>query len=165
MIGSQPVRRPSCSRVPFPLFLTIAASTLPLLAQSVAIPNSLFGYRDFAAQAQIDRQFLAVPDARLAGEELKSLTAVPHVAGSKEDYDTAVYVANKFKDAGLETTIVPYKAWLNLPQSVNVEAMDSSGKVFMQGPSKEHVSSDPYPGRSAGSACIQWFIALGRRDR
>jgi N-acetylated-alpha-linked acidic dipeptidase len=129
---------------PISLFLTIAASTLPLLAQSVAIPNSLFGYRDFAAQAQIDRQFLAVPDARLAGEELKSLTAVPHVAGSKEDYDTAVYVANKFKDAGLETTIVPYKAWLNLPQSVKVEAMDSSGKVFMQGPSKEHVSVDPY---------------------
>ena len=129
---------------PISFFLMLVASAFPLLAQSAAIPNALFGYRDFAAQAQIDRQFLAVPDARLAGEELKSLTAVPHVAGSKEDYDTATYVANKFKDAGLETTIVPYKAWLNLPQSVKVEAMDSSGKVFMTGPSKEHVSSDPY---------------------
>jgi N-acetylated-alpha-linked acidic dipeptidase len=129
---------------PIPIFLTLVASTLALFAQSPTIPQSLFGYRDFTSHAEIDRQFLAVPDARLAGEELKNLTAAPHVAGSKEDYDTAVYVANKFKAAGLETTIVPYKAWMNLPQSVQVEATDSSGKVLMRGPSKEHVSSDPY---------------------
>src|SRR3954449_977129 len=129
---------------PVSLAFMVVASTFPLLAQSPTIPDSLFGYRDFAAQARIDREFLAVPDARLAGEELKSLTAVPHVAGSKEDYDTAVYVAGKFKAAGLETTIVPYKAWLNLPQAVHLEATDSSGKVLMQGPSKEHVSADPF---------------------
>ena len=122
----------------------LLVASLPLAAQSPATPPSLFGYHDFAKQAQIDRAFLAVPDAKLAGEALKSLTAVPHVAGSKEDYDTAVYVAGKFKAAGLETTIVPYKAWLNLPQSVRVEAMDSTGRVLMQGPSREHVSDDPF---------------------
>jgi N-acetylated-alpha-linked acidic dipeptidase len=129
---------------PLSLATAVLASTLPFFAQSNTVPTSLFGYRDFARQAQIDREFLAVPDAKLAGEELKSLTAAPHVAGSREDYDTAVYVANKFKAAGLETTIVPYKAWMNLPQTVYVEATDSSGKTLMQGPSKEHVSSDPY---------------------
>lgn len=108
------------------------------------IPDSVFGYRDFGQQAKVDREFLAVPDAKLAGEELKTLTAAPHVAGSKEDYETAVYVAGKFKAAGLETTIVPYKAWMNLPETVHVEAMDSNGKILMQGPSKEHVSSDPF---------------------
>ena len=131
-----------------PVSLSLAtalfAFPLPLLAQSATVPDSLFGYRDFARQAQVDREFLAVPDAKLAGEELKTLTAVPHVAASKEDYDTAVYVSDKFKTAGLETMIVPYKAWLNLPQSVHVEATDSTGKVLMQGPSREHVSSDPY---------------------
>jgi N-acetylated-alpha-linked acidic dipeptidase len=126
------------------LAASLFVSAQPLLAQSATVPDSLFGYRDFARQAQVDRAFLAVPDAKLAGEELKTLTAVPHVAASKEDYDTAVYVADKFKAAGLETTIVPYKAWLNLPESVHVEATDSTGKVLMQGPSKEHVSSDPY---------------------
>ena len=40
---------------------------------------------------------------KLAQEELKTLTAAPHVAASKEDYDTAVYVASKFKAAGLDT--------------------------------------------------------------
>jgi N-acetylated-alpha-linked acidic dipeptidase len=129
-----------------PLSLTTAVliSTLPFFAQSSAVPNSLFGYRDFARQAQIDREFVAVPDAKLAGEELKNLTAVPHIAGSKEDYDTAAYVASKFKAAGLETTIVPYKAWLNLPQTVEIEATDKSGKVLVHGPSREHVTSDPY---------------------
>ncbi len=92
----------------------------------------------------MDRDFLAVPDAKLAGEALKQLTLVPHVAGSKEDYDTAVYVADKFKAAGLETTIVPYKAWMNLPQSVHVEATDNAGHVLMKGPAKEHVSSDDF---------------------
>jgi N-acetylated-alpha-linked acidic dipeptidase len=129
---------------PFRIAVYIVAFAFPLLAQSPAIPDSLFGYRNFARQAQIDHEFLAVPSATLAGEELKSLTAVPHVAGSKEDYDTAIYVANKFKAAGLETTIVPYKAWLNLPQTVHVEATDSNGHVLMQGPSREHVNSDPY---------------------
>jgi N-acetylated-alpha-linked acidic dipeptidase len=129
---------------PFCFATALLASALPLLGQSTTIPASLFGYRDFGKQAQIDRDFLAVPDAALAGEALKTLTAVPHVAGSKEDYDTAVYVAGKFKAAGLETTIVPYKAWLNLPRTVHVEATDGSGNVLMQGPSREHVSSDPF---------------------
>ena len=129
---------------PFCFATALLTSALPLLGQSTTIPASLFGYRDFAKQAQIDRDFLAVPDAALAGEALKTLTAVPHVAGSKEDYDTAVYVAGKFKAAGLETTIVPYKAWLNLPQTVRVEATDGSGNVLMRGPSREHVSSDPF---------------------
>src|SRR6202012_4992351 len=115
---SQEIRSMLMRPVSFSLASALLVSTLPLLAQSATVPNSLFGYRDFARQAQVDREFLGVPDAKLAGEELKTLTAVPHVAASKEDYDTAVYVADKFKAAGLETTIVPYKAWLNLPESV-----------------------------------------------
>jgi N-acetylated-alpha-linked acidic dipeptidase len=66
------------------------------------------------------------------------------VAASKEDYDTALYVAGKFKAAGLETQIVPYKAWLNLPQEVFLEATNGDGKVLMKGPSREHVDNDPY---------------------
>ncbi len=132
-------------RLPLPVLATLALlSSLSAAAQAPAIPNTLFGYKDFSKQAELDRRFLAVPNAALAGEELKKLTAAPHVAGSKEDYDTAVYVADKFKAAGLETKIVPYKAWLNLPVSVMVEARDSSGRVLMTGPSKEHVSSDPF---------------------
>ena len=74
----------------------------------------------------------------------RHLTAVPHVAASKEDYDTALYVAGKFKAAGLDTQIVPYKAWLNLPQEVFLEARNSEGKLLFTGPTREHVDNDPY---------------------
>jgi len=124
--------------------LCLSALALSLPAQNSDIPKSVFGYRDFSAQAKIDQQFLAVPDAKLAGEELKTLTAAPHIAGSKEDHDTGLYVAEKFKAAGLDTSIVTYKAWLNLPKEIHVTATDASGKTLMTGPTPEHVDGDPF---------------------
>jgi N-acetylated-alpha-linked acidic dipeptidase len=114
------------------------------VAQVSPFPNRVLGFRDFGRQARIDQDFLAVPSAKLAQEELKTLTAAPHVAASKEDYDTALYMEGKFKAAGLETEIVPYKAWLNLPQEVFLEATNEEGKILMSGPSREHVDNDPY---------------------
>jgi len=113
-------------------------------AQLPQPPQSVFGFRDFTAQAKLDRDFLAVPDAKLAGEELKTLTAAPHIAGSQEDYATALYVAEKFKAAGLETKITPYKVWLNLPHKIRLEARDASGKILMTGPTSEHVAGDTF---------------------
>jgi len=128
------------------LALCCALSLLPtqiLPAQSSA-PQNVFGYKDFSAQAKVDQSFMAVPDAKLAGEELKTLTAAPHVAGSKEDYATAEFVAQKFKAAGLETSIVPYKVWLNLPVEIQVTATSAEGKTLMTGPTREHVDGDRY---------------------
>ncbi len=107
---------------------------------------AVFGYRNFTQQARWDKIFLAVPDAALAGQHLKTLTAEPHWASSPEDYKTALYVAEKFKAAGLETTIVPYKVLLNKPVSILVEATDSAGKKLMSGPSPEHVDAHDHGG-------------------
>jgi N-acetylated-alpha-linked acidic dipeptidase len=119
-------------------------------AQNSALPApAVFGYRDFAAEAKIEERFLSVPDAKLAGQHLKILTAEPHLAATPEDRKTAEYVAQKFRAAGLETEIVPYRVLLNQPlknqsSSVRVEAYDSSGKLLMSGPTREHVDGDPY---------------------
>jgi N-acetylated-alpha-linked acidic dipeptidase len=107
-------------------------------------PQTELGFHDFAAQAKLDRDFMAVPDAKLAGEELKTLTAAPHIAGSKEDYATAQYVAQKFREAGLETKIQEYKVWMNLPKHISIEAKDASGEVLMNGPTPEHVDGDRF---------------------
>jgi N-acetylated-alpha-linked acidic dipeptidase len=115
-----------------------------MVAQVSPFPDRVLGYRDFSQQAKLDQEFLAVPDPKLAQEELKTLTAVPHVAASKEDYDTALYVAAKFKAAGLETQIVPYKAWMNLPQEVFLQVTGTDGKIVMTGPTREHVDTDAY---------------------
>ncbi len=124
----------------FPAFVCI-----PLGAQNQAQQASaVFGYRDFTAQAQIEEKFLAVPDASLAGQHLKTLTNEPHLAATPEDRKTAEYVAQKFRSAGLDTEIVPYRVLMNQPKTVRVEAYDSNGKLMMSGPTREHVEGDAY---------------------
>ena len=100
--------------------------------------------RGSAKEAGIEVKFLAVPNAKLAGEHLKTLTAEPHVASSPEDHKTAEYVAEKFRAAGLDTEIVPYRVLMNQPKVVKVEAFDAAGKPLMSGPTPEHVGSDPF---------------------
>ncbi|HUY81240.1 MAG TPA: M28 family metallopeptidase [Acidobacteriaceae bacterium] len=125
-----------------PRFLVLIA-LLPAIAVAQQQPG-FFGYKDFSAQSRLDQEFLAVPNAKIAGQDLKALTAAPHVAGSKEDHATAEYVAAKFRAAGLETTIVPYVAWMNLPKKIEVQAFNSGGKLLMTGPTREHVAGDRY---------------------
>ena len=128
------------------------AWAVPFLAASLATaqmptpPASILGYADASQQTKWDSAFLAVPDAKLAGEELKILTAEPHWASSPEDYKTALYVRDKFKAAGLDTTIVPYRVWLNKPVKIEITAFDVAGKKLMSGPSREHVDPKAYGG-------------------
>jgi N-acetylated-alpha-linked acidic dipeptidase len=123
------------------LLLVSALGAVHARAQSA--PATVFGYTDFAAEAKIEQQFLAVPDAKLAGQHLKILTAEPHLASTPEDHKTAEYVAAKFRAAGLETEIVAYRVLMNQPKVVRVEAYDASGKLLMSGPTREHVDGDP----------------------
>src|ERR1022692_3599188 len=96
-------------RKPYASLLLLAIVSCPLGAQNSA-PQApaVFGYADFTAQSKIEDKFLAVPDAKLAGQHLKILTSEPHLASTPEDRKTAEYVAQRFRAAGLETEIVPY---------------------------------------------------------
>src|SRR5579862_4439854 len=132
-------------KLPALLFLAfIQAPQTQQPAAQVAAPTSAFGYSDFSKEAAIEEKFLAVPNPKLAGEELKTLTAAPHMAATPEDHKTALYVAEKFRAAGLDTEIVPYRVLLNWPKVVHVDAHDGSGKLLMSGPTREHVSNDPF---------------------
>ena len=104
----------------------------------------IFGFRDAAAETSAESRFLAVPDAKLAGEHLRILTQAPHIAGSPEDKATADYVAQKFREAGLETEIVEYRVWMNYPTEVSVDITAPAG-VTMHGPTREHVEGDSFP--------------------
>jgi len=105
--------------------------------------TSIFGFRNSAAETATETQFLSVPDSKLAEEHLRVLTKVPHMAGTVEDKATADYVARKFREAGLDTEIVEYKVWINYPAEINVDMTAPAG-VEMHGPTREHVSNDPY---------------------
>jgi N-acetylated-alpha-linked acidic dipeptidase len=129
----------SLSLVPFP----IPAQAAP--AEPAGVNKAtVFGYGDFSKQAKIEAKFLSVPDAKAAGEDLKALTAEPHMAGTPEDKKTAEFVAAKFRAAGLETEIVPYKVLMNQPKVVKVEAYSPDGKPLMVGPQREEVPGDPF---------------------
>jgi len=45
---------------------------------------------------------------------------VPHIAGTKEDYDTAVYVRDQLRSYGLPAELKEYEVWLNYPKSPTV---------------------------------------------
>jgi N-acetylated-alpha-linked acidic dipeptidase len=122
-----------------PLAFTVAAT-----AQTT--PAHVFGYADFAQQAKWDTTFMSVPDPKLAGEELRELTKAPHWASSPEDKATADYVASKFRAAGLDTEIVPFRVLLNKPKKIEVSAVDASGHQLMSGPTPEHVDPTAYGG-------------------
>ncbi len=104
---------------------------------------SIFGFRDAGPESATESRFLAVPDAKLAEEHLRTLTKDPHMAGTPEDKATADYVAQKFRDAGLETEIVEYKVWINYPTEISVDLTAPAG-VEMHGPTREHVDNDPF---------------------
>jgi N-acetylated-alpha-linked acidic dipeptidase len=107
-------------------------------------PDNWFisGFRDVAAERDVEKKFMAVPDPKLAEEHLRILTQAPHIAGSPEDKATAEYVAKKFREAGLDTEIVEYKVWLNYPVEISVDMTEPPG-VEMHGPRREHVDGDP----------------------
>ncbi|HZC22998.1 MAG TPA: M28 family metallopeptidase [Candidatus Binatia bacterium] len=122
--------------------LLVPASSAPPAA-SAPSPASIFGFRDAAAESSIEARFLSVPDPKHAEEHLQVLTKAPHMAGTAEDKATADYVAQQFREAGLDTEIVEYKAWINYPVEISVDLTAPAG-VEMHGPTREHVEGDPY---------------------
>lgn len=71
--------------------------------------------------SKFENAILAGPSPQRARETLRRLTAKPHLAGTPEDRETAEYVRDEFKKAGLRADIVDYKVWLPYPKSRLVE--------------------------------------------
>lgn len=117
------------------LFFVLFVSTL--LAQAPTQKSAI-------SEQAIEQKFLAVPDPKQIEEYMRVLTAEPHIAGTPQDKKTADYVAGLFQQWGLETTVVPYRIWMNLPAEVSIDLVAPAGAT-MHGPSPERVDPpDPY---------------------
>ena len=79
------------------LLLTPAA--LPQVPSDSRAPITIDGFTSEGAIAQRrwEEEFRAVPAPQSAREHLRRLTLEPHIAGTKEDYDTAVYVRDQLR--------------------------------------------------------------------
>jgi N-acetylated-alpha-linked acidic dipeptidase len=72
------------------------------------------------AERRWEEQFRAVPKPASAREHLRRLTLEPHIAGTKEDYATAVYVRDQLRSYGLSAELKEYEVWLNYPNTPTV---------------------------------------------
>src|ERR1044071_6639008 len=85
--------------------------TAPLTFAQTAIDG--FSSQRAAAERRWEEQFRAVPNPKSAREHLRRLTLEPHIAGSKEDYATAVYVRDQLRSYGLNAELKEYQVWMN----------------------------------------------------
>jgi N-acetylated-alpha-linked acidic dipeptidase len=126
------------------LFLaSVSGSSGSAFPAKDATAATLFGFGNSADEIAVESRFLAVPDPKLAEEHLRILTQAPHMAGTPEDKATADYVAQKFRDAGLDTEIVEYRVWMNYPAEISVD-VTAPAEVTMHGPTRERVNGDPF---------------------
>ena len=98
-----------------PIHPVSAARVLPQTPPDPHIDG--FSNESAVAQRRWEEQFRAVPAPQSAREHLRRLTLEPHIAGTKEDYATAVYVRDQLRSYGLRAELKQYDVWLNYPNT------------------------------------------------
>ena len=96
-----------------------------LAQNSLTNAPSLDGFApsELMQQRRFEEQFRSVPKPASAREHLRILTAEPHVAGSMEDYKTAIYVRDQMRKYGIAADIEEYQVLLPLPKTPSVVEM------------------------------------------
>jgi N-acetylated-alpha-linked acidic dipeptidase len=104
------------------VFLLAAVMMLNITTPVVLSQNAIDGFSSDRATAQRrwEEQFRAVPNPQSAREHLRILTSEPHIAGTKEDYDTAIYVRDQLRSYGLKADLKEYDVWLNYPNTPSI---------------------------------------------
>jgi N-acetylated-alpha-linked acidic dipeptidase len=92
-----------------------------------------FAPEEASRQRRLEEQFRAVPAPSSASAHLKLLTAEPHVAGTREDYATALYVRDQLRSFGLAAEIEEYQVLLPYPkQPAIVEMITGSRRTRLK---------------------------------
>ena len=101
------------------LLLQLTLLAPPAFAQNGTNAAGIDGFsaERAAAQRRLEEQFRAVPSPKSAREHLRVLTLEPHIAGTKEDYATAVYVRDQLRSYGIAADLKQYDVWLNYPNT------------------------------------------------
>ena len=99
--------------------LAYSLSLIILSSQSIILAQTIDGFSAGRSpdERRLEEQFRALPAPNSAREHLRRLTAEPHVAGTKEDYETAVYVRDQMRSFGLTAELKEYQVWLNYPKT------------------------------------------------
>ena len=101
----------------FSAFLLGQTNPGVVLSQSSS-PSNLDGFTSEGSTTERhwEEEFRSVPAPNSAREHLRRLTAEPHVAGTKEDYATAVYVRDQIRSYGISSELKEYEVLLPYPK-------------------------------------------------
>lgn len=130
-------------------FLSLSSITYKTFSQNSTAPRLLDGFTPATAPAQWswEEKFRAIPAPQSAREHLRRLTIEPHIAGTKEDYATAVYVRDQMRSYGLSAELKEYQVWLPYPNAPAVLELITSKRESLsvnEAPlSKDPTSSNP----------------------
>src|SRR5829696_7814441 len=132
------------------LALLVALSLAPPIALT---QNAIDGFSAARAtdQRRWEEVFRAIPNPKTAREHLRILTREPHIAGTKEDYDTAVYVRDQLRSYGVSAELKEYDVWLNYPKTPPVielitnkrQKLNIHEAVISRDPSSSHPKITP----------------------
>src|SRR4029077_11507672 len=104
-------------------FLSTSASLSPVLSQSSG-PSAtvLDGFTPAGSieERRWEDEFRALPAPASAREHLRRLTSEPHIAGSKEDYATAIYVRDQIRSYGIASELKEYEVLLPYPKQPSI---------------------------------------------
>lgn len=89
-------------------------------AASITSDKHLYGFLESSRADHLRFEDLAVqvPTPARARKLLRVLTEEPHVAGTPEDYETALYVRDQLREMGIDAELVEYRVLLNYPEHV-----------------------------------------------
>jgi len=111
------------------LVLTLSLAFSLLLSSTLAVAQTTldgFGADRAQAERRWEERFRAVPAPNSAREHLRILTREPHIAGTKADYDTAVYVRDQLRSYGIAAELKEYEVYLNYPNSPSIVELIAS---------------------------------------
>lgn len=75
-----------------------------------------------AREAQVEKQFKAIPNPEEERRQHRIFTSEPHIAGSKRNNELANYIADEWKNQGLEDVVVrEYDVYSSEPKSTFLE--------------------------------------------
>src|SRR5437867_4344030 len=93
-------------------------------------------------QRQFEEEFRSVPQPATARDELRRLTSEAHIAGSPEDYATAVYVRDQMRSFGLNSELREYQVLLPYPRTPSVVELIAPRRERLQ-VREDIVAQDP----------------------
>ena len=108
-------------------FLAAAILVLALLPASLASRRRprdvLRGFlpEHVSAERKLEEKYQAIPDPTRIEDDLRHLTAEPHLAGTEASHQVAEWLLDQYRSFGFDAQIVTYSAWIPLPNEIKID--------------------------------------------